>query len=81
MYHGTAKGMVPYFDRLGYTCPEYTNPADNLFMAILNDTTSTSGEMSKTASFADLRSSGGGGEQELAGMYCLHLFGSNIIAG
>jgi ABC-type multidrug transport system permease subunit len=29
--------MVPYFSKLGYVCPQYTNPADYLFMSILND--------------------------------------------
>jgi len=28
VYFGQAKEMVPYFDKLGFTCPQYTNPCD-----------------------------------------------------
>lgn len=35
LYHGTVAEMVPYFSRLGYTCPTYTNPADFLFRQVL----------------------------------------------
>ncbi|KAL7619738.1 hypothetical protein AAE478_010280 [Parahypoxylon ruwenzoriense] len=27
-YAGSAKGMLPYFNSLGYQCPQHTNPAD-----------------------------------------------------
>jgi ATP-binding cassette subfamily G (WHITE) protein 1 len=37
IYHGPAEHMVPYFAKQGYVCPQYTNPADYLFMSILND--------------------------------------------
>jgi len=37
IYHGPAEGMVPFFAKQGYVCPQYTNPADYLFMSILND--------------------------------------------
>jgi len=37
IYHGPAEHMVPYFAHYGYICPQYTNPADYLFMSILND--------------------------------------------
>ncbi|KAL7751228.1 hypothetical protein RI367_003434 [Sorochytrium milnesiophthora] len=41
MYHGPAEQSVSYFARLGYQCPQYSNPADFFFMDILN-TSSTS---------------------------------------
>jgi len=37
IYHGPAEHMVPYFAKIGFQCPRYTNPADYLFMSILND--------------------------------------------
>jgi len=37
IYHGPAEEMVPYFASLGFVCPQYTNPADYLFMSIIND--------------------------------------------
>ncbi|KAJ3212270.1 ATP-binding cassette sub- G member 1 [Dinochytrium kinnereticum] len=36
IYAGPADGAVDYFSKLGYECPEYTNPADFLFMSVLN---------------------------------------------
>jgi ATP-binding cassette subfamily G (WHITE) protein 1 len=35
-YFGPTKDLISYFGRLGYQCPQYTNPADFLFMDILN---------------------------------------------
>jgi len=37
IYHGPAEKMVPYFAKIGFQFPQYTNPADYLFMSILND--------------------------------------------
>jgi hypothetical protein len=28
VYYGPAKGMIPYFSRLGHVCPSAFNPAD-----------------------------------------------------
>ncbi len=36
MYWGPVQDVVPYFAGVGYQCPMYTNPADYLFMNILN---------------------------------------------
>eukprot|EP00456_Euglypha_rotunda_P052471 TRINITY_DN4227_c1_g1_i14.p1 TRINITY_DN4227_c1_g1~~TRINITY_DN4227_c1_g1_i14.p1 ORF type:complete len:719 (+),score=105.36 TRINITY_DN4227_c1_g1_i14:239-2158(+) len=49
IYHGPAKKMVPYFGTLGYQCPRYTNPADYLFMSIINDVKSESEPQAKTS--------------------------------
>ena len=37
VYYGTVENSVAYFARLGYQCPQYTNPADFFFMDILSD--------------------------------------------
>uniref|UniRef100_A0A6T7S652 ABC transporter domain-containing protein n=1 Tax=Hanusia phi TaxID=3032 RepID=A0A6T7S652_9CRYP len=37
MYQGKAAEMVDYFGELGLKCPPYVNPADHLFMNVLND--------------------------------------------
>ncbi|KAI8851750.1 ABC-2 type transporter-domain-containing protein [Chytridium lagenaria] len=37
IYSGPAEDAIEYFARLGYECPEYTNPADFLFMSVLNN--------------------------------------------
>ncbi|MEW5304769.1 MAG: hypothetical protein WDW36_007357 [Sanguina aurantia] len=39
LYQGLAEKMVEYFGSIGYVCPHYTNPADYLFMDILNTST------------------------------------------
>lgn len=36
MYAGPASQVVPYFGARGYLCPHYVNPADFLFMNVLN---------------------------------------------
>eukprot|EP00158_Paraphelidium_tribonemae_P007562 Partr_v1_DN28287_c0_g1_i1_m76207 putative ATP-binding cassette, sub-family G (WHITE), member len=36
MYFGPVHDVVSYFAGVGYQCPNYTNPADFLFMSILN---------------------------------------------
>lgn len=36
LYHGAAAEMVNWFSSLGHVCPQYTNPADYLFMDLLN---------------------------------------------
>ncbi|KAJ3117086.1 ATP-binding cassette sub- G member 1 [Phlyctochytrium bullatum] len=41
IYSGQADGAIDYFSKLGYECPEYTNPADFLFMSVLNNEDST----------------------------------------
>ncbi len=37
MYQGPIEDSVDYFAKLGYPCPQYTNPADHIFMKILNN--------------------------------------------
>ncbi len=37
MYQGPLKDSVSYFAKLGYECPQYTNPSDFIFMSILNN--------------------------------------------
>jgi ABC-type multidrug transport system ATPase subunit len=37
IYQGEASGAIPYFSKLGFNCPNYSNPADFLFMSILNN--------------------------------------------
>lgn len=36
LYRGATDGVVEYFRNLGFLCPEYTNPADFLFLVVLN---------------------------------------------
>jgi ABC-type multidrug transport system ATPase subunit len=36
VYLGPVSKVVHYFTKLGYPCPSYTNPADYLFMSVLN---------------------------------------------
>eukprot|EP00281_Chroomonas_sp_CCMP1168_P022996 CAMPEP_0206228544 /NCGR_PEP_ID=MMETSP0047_2-20121206/9226_1 /ASSEMBLY_ACC=CAM_ASM_000192 /TAXON_ID=195065 /ORGANISM="Chroomonas mesostigmatica_cf, Strain CCMP1168" /LENGTH=645 /DNA_ID=CAMNT_0053651795 /DNA_START=134 /DNA_END=2071 /DNA_ORIENTATION=- len=38
IYQGPSEASVQYFAERGFPCPKYTNPADHLFMRILNDT-------------------------------------------
>jgi len=38
VYQGPCKESVAYFGELGFPCPRYANPADHLFMRVLNDT-------------------------------------------
>lgn len=37
MYHGTVEGSLSYFESVGFKCPKFTNPADFIFMEILNN--------------------------------------------
>ena len=37
MYAGPSDKMVDYFSRFNFVCPELSNPADFMFMAILNN--------------------------------------------
>lgn len=37
IYQGECDKAIKYFDKLGFMCPQYTNPADFLFMTILNN--------------------------------------------
>ncbi|TPX35846.1 hypothetical protein SeLEV6574_g08132 [Synchytrium endobioticum] len=37
MYAGPCDPIVEYFAQRGFPCPKYTNPADYLFMAVLNN--------------------------------------------
>ena len=37
MYQGPCEDAVSYFSRLNFICPQYCNPADYLFMSILNN--------------------------------------------
>jgi ATP-binding cassette subfamily G (WHITE) protein 1 len=41
IYQGAMIDMIPYFTCLGFECPQYTNPADFLFMEILNKSATT----------------------------------------
>lgn len=36
IYQGDCSKVVPYFGEKGFQCPQYTNPADYIFMSILN---------------------------------------------
>lgn len=36
IYHGPVEGMLDYFAAQGFVCPPHTNPAEYLFMEILN---------------------------------------------
>ncbi|KAG2499376.1 hypothetical protein HYH03_002951 [Edaphochlamys debaryana] len=56
VYLGPAEGMVEWFASLGYRCPTYTNPADYLFMEILN----ASRFRAEEGSDASLQGGGGG---------------------
>lgn len=38
LYLGPASESVAYFSRLGYACPQYTNPADYFFMKVIQGT-------------------------------------------
>ncbi|TPX54723.1 hypothetical protein PhCBS80983_g05801 [Powellomyces hirtus] len=37
MYQGPTSKVVEYFDGRGYPCPEHFNPADHVFMSVLNN--------------------------------------------
>lgn len=37
IYQGEGRGAIPYFSKLDFKCPIFVNPADFLFMAILNN--------------------------------------------
>lgn len=37
VYYGTVENSIEYFSKLGFQCPQYTNPADYFFMNILSD--------------------------------------------
>lgn len=37
IYHGPVSEVLAYFATLGHTCPSYMNPADFLFMEVLNE--------------------------------------------
>ncbi|KAL7748177.1 hypothetical protein RI367_006361 [Sorochytrium milnesiophthora] len=45
MYHGAAAQAVSYFGSLGYKCPDYSNPADYIFMDVLNTVAATDEEV------------------------------------
>ena len=36
IYQGEVNNLVPYFSKIGYQCPEYSNPSDFVFMNIFN---------------------------------------------
>lgn len=42
-------GVVPYFDKLGHSCPPHTNPADHVIGVINTDFSSASGSPSGSA--------------------------------
>jgi ABC-type multidrug transport system ATPase subunit len=44
VYHGPTEQVTDYFARLGFECPPLTNPADYLFMHVLNETAAFAGE-------------------------------------
>ncbi|EKX39193.1 hypothetical protein GUITHDRAFT_76568, partial [Guillardia theta CCMP2712] len=37
LYQGPSRDCTPYFAARGSECPRYTNPADHIFMKVLND--------------------------------------------
>ncbi|KAI9347308.1 ABC-2 type transporter-domain-containing protein [Obelidium mucronatum] len=37
VYAGPANAAIDYFGKCGYKCPDFTNPADFLFMSVLNN--------------------------------------------
>lgn len=36
VYYGPVKGVVPYFEKIGYKIPQYTNPIDWIFLNVLS---------------------------------------------
>ncbi|KAL7751154.1 hypothetical protein RI367_003359 [Sorochytrium milnesiophthora] len=49
MYYGEAKQAISYFSELGYKCPQYSNPADFIFMDVLNSAGGTKAKAEKEA--------------------------------
>ena len=49
LYHGEASELVAYLGRLGYECPNYTNPGDFLFMDVLHEEQKKEADSSKAA--------------------------------
>ncbi len=37
IYHGEAYGIIGYCEMIGLPCPQFTNPADHVFMTLLNN--------------------------------------------
>lgn len=60
IYLGEAEAMVEYFAGLGYRCPTYTNPADYLFMDILN-----SGQLARDSTDEEAAEAGPGAAAHL----------------
>lgn len=50
MYQGDAQEAMTYFSAEGFPCPQYTNPADHIFMKILNDQGAMTPEAKEAAS-------------------------------
>lgn len=57
VYYGTVENSIEYFSKLGFPCPQYTNPADYFFMNILSDIDETPEEGREAAAAAAASSS------------------------
>ncbi|KXS21368.1 P-loop containing nucleoside triphosphate hydrolase protein, partial [Gonapodya prolifera JEL478] len=58
VFHGPVSSVVPYFTERGFRCPEYTNPADYVFINILSPTLAPSPIPKLVDSFAKQQSHG-----------------------
>lgn len=52
VYHGPLSEVLDYFSALGHVCPTYMNPADFLFMEVLNDVEALKDSSSSTLDIA-----------------------------
>eukprot|EP00164_Ancoracysta_twista_P000118 GFYU01000172.1.p1 GENE.GFYU01000172.1~~GFYU01000172.1.p1 ORF type:complete len:677 (+),score=259.76 GFYU01000172.1:101-2131(+) len=72
LYHGAIHDVVDYFAKLGFECPTYTNPADYIFMSILNageEEGSSDDAESETSDEVDLE--GGSPTSSTSGVFAL----------
>jgi len=53
VYYGTVEGSIGYFGRMGFGCPEYSNPADYFFMSILSNNEGSSSAIESDTTVSD----------------------------